>query len=729
MTTEYFASCPKSLESLLFSEIKSLGADNVRETVAGVYFDADEKLLYKVCLWSRLANKIFLPLANFQLSSEQDLYDHAAKINWDKHLKNDATFRVDFSGTNQLIRNTQFGAVRIKDAIVDWFQAKYNHRPSIDKAQPDIILNARLAKGKIHLSLDLSGQSLHRRSYRLKQGEAPLKENLASAILMRANWPEIAKQGGHLLDPMCGSGTLLVEGLMIAADIAPGIFRKSSDWGFTQWPQFNSKLWDELLVDAKERKQQGLQNIETLGIEFRGYDRDWRVLDHAHENSERAGFEKLIRFRCKTMDEFTIPTHKTLSTGLIISNPPYGERLSEEKLLEPVYFQLGKALKKDFLGWKAAVITSSQALAKKIGIQARKKYKFMNGSIASELYFFDIEIDYFHKHHELSSPWKEKADLSFDDLSDGGKMVCNRLKKNQKQLSKWLKKESISCYRLYDADIPEYAAAIDIYEDAIHVQEYAAPKTIDENKAKKRFYELLDAICAALEVDEIKLFTKQRRRNKGKEQYNALEKDDRPFLEVKENQATFLVNLWSYLDSGLFLDHRPVRKLIANKAKNKKFLNLFCYTATATVHAALGGASESVSVDMSKTYLEWAKKNFIKNNINPKRHKLVQSDCISWLKNCREGFDLIFLDPPSFSNSKRMEDVLDIQQDHVDLISRCMDLLLPGGLLIFSTNLRSFKIDKGLNSNFNLEHITDKTLDPDFQRNQKIHHCWLIRHN
>jgi 23S rRNA (guanine2445-N2)-methyltransferase / 23S rRNA (guanine2069-N7)-methyltransferase len=730
MTIEYFASCPKSLEGLLFNEVKTLGADSVRETVAGAYFQAEEAVLYRVCLWSRLANKIFLPLVSFELKDVSTLYDQAQTVDWAKHLSIDNSFRVDFSGTNKVIRNSQFGALRTKDAIADWFQSRENARPSVSKDQPDIIINARLSKGKVHISLDLSGQSLHRRGYRLKQGEAPLKENLAAAILLRANWLDITREGGHLIDPMCGSGTLLIEGLMMAADIAPGLMRQHKDWGFTRWPQFNEGIWTALLEEAGQRKQLGLQSIIDNGIEYRGYDHDWRVLDYAQENIERAGFENIIRLRCKAIDEFTLPTHKSLKTGLLISNPPYGERLSEEKQLEPVYFELGKTLKNEFIGWHAAIITSNTALAKKIGLQARKKYKFWNGSIASELFLFSVQPDYFHKHHELSSPWGEntKADLTFDQLSDGSKMVYNRIKKNQKQLSKWIKNESIGCYRVYDADIPEYAAAIDIYDTAVHVQEYAAPKTVDENKAKKRFYELLDATTLALEIEEENIFTKQRRRNKGKQQYNTLEKSDRPMLSVKEGSATLLVNLWSYLDTGLFLDHRPVRNKIAGLAVNKSFLNLFCYTATATVYAALAGASDSVSVDMSKTYIEWAKKNFIKNNINLDRHQLVQADCLAWLNACRQGYDVIFLDPPSFSNSKRMETVLDIQKDHTNLIDRCMELLLPGGTLVFSTNLQSFKFDILLSDRYTVEDISQQTLDPDFQRNRKIHYCWLIKH-
>jgi len=758
MTTHYFAACPKSLENLLLQELLSLGASDVRETVAGVYFSGERDILYRACLWSRLANKIFLPLSSNNISDEKSLYDAIRNIEWEKHLAVDGTFKVDFVGTDDNIRNTQFGAVRVKDAIVDRFQEREGTRPSVSKQNPDLIINVRLSrsqgKSKVNISLDLSGQSLHRRGYRLKQGEAPIKENLACALLLRAGWPAMqVEEGAYLIDPMCGSATLLIEGLMMAADIAPGLMRRQYNWGFDRWLQTDEKLWAGLVTEANERKEAGLNRLREQGFECRGYDQDWKVLRAAEENIERAGFEEWIRIGVKSIAEFSKPTHKPMKSGLLICNPPYGERLGEEKQLEPVYQSLGKALRSEFIGWKASVITSNVKLAQQIGLRAQKKYKFWNGTLEAELLNFTIQPEYFFKETFISDKLEagsldttentltstdsnnahNNKKLSFDDLSEGAKMVCNRIRKNQKQLRKWLKKESIECYRVYDADIPEYSVAVDIYGESVHVQEYAAPKTIDENKAKQRFEDCLDAVNVALDVDNSRLFTKKRKQNKGKQQYekNQQENEHRAALSVSEGPATFLVDLWTYLDTGLFLDHRPVRKLLGELAAGKQFLNLFCYTATATVQAALSGAKNSVSVDMSRTYIDWAKQNFEANNINLKRHELVQQDCLTWLEQCREGFDVIFLDPPSFSNSKRMESILDVQRDHVDLIRRCMELLTPKGVLVFSNNLRSFKLDPSVETDYRTTDITLETLDPDFQqyakKRQKIHHCWMIK--
>jgi 23S rRNA (guanine2445-N2)-methyltransferase / 23S rRNA (guanine2069-N7)-methyltransferase len=722
---QFFSTCPKGIEGLLKQEYDNLGFDDVRETVAGVYFTSDLKGAYRACLWTRLANKVLMPLGAFPIDSAEELYDAIRTIDWQDYLRGDGTLLVDFTGTSHCIRNTQFGAVKIKDAIVDSFRENTGQRPSVAKSHPDLRINARLSRGKVVVSLDLSGDSLHRRGYRTRQGAAPLKENLAAALLIRAGWINIAAQGGALIDPMCGSGTLLLEGAMMATDKAPGLDR--SEFGFERWLNFDEGSWLEVKSEALERYRTGL---EKQIPEIRGYDADPRVIDSAESNISLAGFDDLVRVSCKPLKALVQPTHKTLVAGLVITNPPYGERLGETEELKPLYRLLGDKCRSEFNGWQAAVFTGNPDLGKNMGLRAFKKYKLFNGALPSELLLIDIKEDQFVNAPPPNSVPKSNEE-KLAELSSGSQMVVNRLKKNAKQLSKWVKRDNINCYRLYDADIPEYSAAIDVYGDLttngyVHVQEYAAPKTIDEGKALQRFDEIVQAVPVALNVSEDKISFKQRRRNRGKQQYERQVEQSHPLVEVRDGSAKVMVNLWEYLDTGLFLDHRPVRRMIGDMAKGKSFLNLFCYTATATLHAALGGAKSSVSVDMSKTYLRWAEKNFTVNDISQKQHTLVQGDCVNWLSECREGFDLILLDPPSFSNSKRMEGVLDIQRDHVSMINRCMELLLPGGTLIFSNNLRSFKMDSEALENYTLENITDKTIDPDFQRNKRIHQCWLI---
>jgi 23S rRNA (guanine2445-N2)-methyltransferase / 23S rRNA (guanine2069-N7)-methyltransferase len=310
-------------------------------------------------------------------------------------------------------------------------------------------------------------------------------------------------------------------------------------------------------------------------------------------------------------------------------------------------------------------------------------------------------------------------------MDAGAEMLANRLRKNLRSMGKWARQQGHSCYRLYDADMPEYAFAIDCYDDFVHLQEYQAPSSVSEEKAEHRRQQAIAAVRSALGVSADKLVLKTRKRQKGSAQYTASNAPGRNF-EIREGAARLYVNLDSYLDTGLFLDHRPIRQMLYNAAAGKRFLNLFCYTASATVHAALGGASESLSLDLSNTYLDWAKRNLQLNSINPAKHRLRQRDCIDYLRKSQDQFDLIFLDPPTFSNSKRSDHVLDIQRDHLQLIRNAMRLLLPDGVLLFSCNHRRFKLDESLASEFHVEDISAKTIDRDFQRNPRIHQAWRL---
>lgn len=315
-------------------------------------------------------------------------------------------------------------------------------------------------------------------------------------------------------------------------------------------------------------------------------------------------------------------------------------------------------------------------------------------------------------------------------INDGAQMVANRLRKNVRKLSGWLRNEEIHCYRLYDADIPEYAVAIDVYESdrrLVHVQEYAPPKSVDPDKAQQRLEEALDAVREVLGIGEEQLFVKVRRQQKGAAQYEKLAASGE-FHEVVEGGCRFLVNLRDYLDTGLFLDHRITRSMLAELAQGRRFLNLFAYTGAGSVHAASGGAASTLTIDMSKTYLEWARRNMMLNGFTGGEHAFLQANCVEWLENAspKQKFGLIFLDPPSFSTSKRMKSVFDVQRDHVMLIRNCMKILEPDGVLVFSNNLRRFRMDFDALSGYSIEDISRKTLPKDFERNPRIHNCWKI---
>ncbi|MBR9885208.1 MAG: bifunctional 23S rRNA (guanine(2069)-N(7))-methyltransferase RlmK/23S rRNA (guanine(2445)-N(2))-methyltransferase RlmL, partial [Oceanospirillales bacterium] len=629
-----------------------------------------------------------------------------------EHLRPNGTFCVDFSGKSDAINNTHFGALKVKDGIVDQIRDATGKRPTIERVQPDLRVNAHLAKGRLSLAVDLSGESLHRRGYRRQAGAAPMKENLASAVLIRAGWPADQEQVPEVLDPMCGSGTLLIEAALMSADIAPGLLRRH--FGFTYWLGHQSSLWQELIAEAETRRTQGL---ERCTVKFIGFDADEQVLSRARQNARQAGVEHLMNFEHRELARLKRPGEA--ESGLVVTNPPYGERLGEESELMFLYQLFGQLLRKHFAGWRVAVFTGNPELCKVMKLRADKQYRMFNGSIPSQLLLFQV-------HHKVPA---EDGPVEPVVLSSQAQMFENRLRKNLKQMARWRKRESITCFRVYDADIPEYAVAVDYYDPMVMVQEYAAPASVDRVKAFDRVQEVLKVVQQVFELTPEQVVLKQRKRQQGSEQYTR-QNETGHFYTVVEHGVQLRVNLHDYLDSGLFLDHRPVRRMIQSISADKDVLNLFCYTASATCHAVAGGARSSTSVDMSATYLDWARRNLDLNGADPARHLLVQEDCFKWLaKPRKERFDLIFMDPPTFSNSKRMHDVLDVQRDHVRLIEGAMQLLRPDGLLIFSNNYRRFSLDYEALSAFDVRDITSKTLDPDFKRNSRIHCVFEIRHS
>lgn len=715
-----FATAPKGMEPLLADELGALGASSVKQTRAGVAFEGTLRLAYTVCLWSRIANRILLPLDRVFAANQRQLYEGVQAIDWQQHFTPDNTIAVDFNGRGAAIRHSQFGAQRTKDAIVDQFVDRCGTRPTVDLHNPDIRINVYLYKDQATVSLDLSGASLHLRGYRQQQVAAPLKENLAAAILMRAGWQEIAKQGGSLVDPMCGSGTLLIEAAMMAGDLAPGLMRQH--FGFVCWKRHDKALWRQLYDAAINRRNEGASNIPPIY----GYDHDANAISIAKANITRASLCDYIHVSRQPLSKLVNIDHGKF--GLVVSNPPYGERSGDQNTLPTLYKTLGDRLKTQYIGWHAAILTSDTELGKRIGIRARRMYKLYNGALECKLLRFDIEPEWFMGHD--SGRRNELTPLPAEARSDGATMFANRFRKNINHLRKWADKNGIFSYRLYDNDLPDYAFAIDLYQGKqswVHLQEYAAPKTVDKHKASQRLREAIGIIPELLDIDRGQLFYKIRQRQKGLRQYE--KSDQKPvFHPVKEAEYEFLVDFGRYLDTGLFLDHRLIRQLIAQLAKNKTVLNLFSYTGSISVYAARGGAKSVTSVDLSKTYLEWSINNFKHNSISLDKHEFIHADCLQWLKNLnpQKKYQLIILDPPTFSNSKRMNQSFDVQRDHNHLIRLTMQSLTADGILIFSNNFRKFKMDESLQGDYHVVNITGQTIPKDFERNRKIHNCWQI---
>jgi 23S rRNA (guanine2445-N2)-methyltransferase / 23S rRNA (guanine2069-N7)-methyltransferase len=723
MRAPFFVTAAAGTADLLAAELTALGIGGAREVQGGVACEGELAAAYRSCLESRIGLRVLWQLARFPVADAAALYAGVRTIDWSEHMAIDGTLAVDFSGGVPGITHTQFGAQRVKDAIVDQFREATGARPSVDRESPTLRINAHAARGALTLAIDLAGESLHRRGYRGGQGAAPLKENLAAAILVRAGWPAIAAAGGSFVDPMCGSGTLPIEAAFIAADIAPGLLRER--FGFERWKGHDAAAWAALRAAAEARRQPDLLAPGRI----RGFDRDAVAIRDAEANAARAGLGKRLFFqRCELAKLPAAPAPH----GLFAVNPPYGERIGETEELRALYALLGERLRADYRGWEAAVFTGNPALGRELGINARRTHRMMNGPIECRLLRLAIEPSEFVQAREPGRP--PVIDAEAARARPGAQMFANRLRKNLDRVAAWARREQVSCFRVYDADMPEYAFAIDLYQSDpagsagrwLYVQEYAPPATVDKDRARARREEALSVLPEVTGLGSEAIYWRTRRPQKGASQYEAIAEIDERVM-VEEGGLKFLVNFTDYLDTGLFLDHRKTRARIRELAKGKRFLNLFCYTGAATVYAAAGGAASTTSVDMSRTYLDWAKRNLAVNGFAGP-HAFIQEDCIAWLvEGGPAAFDLIFLDPPTFSNSKRMAREFDVQRDHPDLVRAAMKRLAPGGLLLFSTNFRKFKLDREALADLDVRDITKETVPFDFSRDAKVHACFELR--
>ncbi|MBF0435727.1 MAG: bifunctional 23S rRNA (guanine(2069)-N(7))-methyltransferase RlmK/23S rRNA (guanine(2445)-N(2))-methyltransferase RlmL [Magnetococcales bacterium] len=703
---ELFATSPQGTESLLARELGALGAERIRPVQGGVSFTGTLRTACMVCLWSRVASRLLLPLARFRIASAEDLHAGVMDIPWEDHLRLNDTFAVDFFGTGDGIRHTHFGGLRVKDGLADRFRLRNGRRPSVRLEAPDIRIHCRLRDHRVLVALDLSGESLHRRGYRMQAGAAPLKENLAAAILLLSDWPAIASQGGAFLDPLCGTGALVIEAALMAADAAPGLWRDY--YGFKGWLGMDAKLWDQCVAEARERFAVGITTLPDM----LGLDAAPGAIKGAEANAAKAGLTGRIRFECQPLEHLSREMALGAS-GLLVTNPPYGVRLGAEEEVLALHERLGELSRRHFSQWHCAIFSGVASPEQALGREPDRREALKNGSLPCQLLHYSPQAPAIHG--AADKPIEIDA-------------FVNRLSKNKKRLAGWCHREGIGCYRVYDADIPEFALGIDLYENRVHVQEYAPPKSVDAAKARERLRLAMAAIPDVLRVPADHVHLKTRQRGPGGARYGVLERLGR-YHEVGEGGLRFLINLTDRLDTGLFLDYRLMRSKVREHARGRRFLNLFGYTGTATVYAAAGGAAATVTVDMSHAYLDWARKNCELNGVSGHQHRFVHADCLAWLDNTRERFDLILLDPPSFSNSKGMARPLNLQRDHGELILKAAGHLSSGGILLFSTNFQRFKLDEAaLQSRLLIREITRETIPRDFSRNDTIHRAWMLTH-
>lgn len=746
----FIITCADGLELPLQTELTSFGITSEIKSTGRLSVDGNIKDLYTICLWSRVASRVLLPIKRKNINTDYDvaeqLYGLAKSVDWCEQFGVEDTFAIRLSVDKRVAVNQQFAMLRIKDAIADAFNEKFGARPSVDSRQPDFAIFATVNDKQAELYLDLSGTSLHRRGYRVAMTEAPLKENLAAALLYTSGWHEKDQKANQsqakldaLIDPMCGSGTFIIEALLMHCDYPVGIDKAARQFGFYHWRHHDEALWQSMIETAQSRFEtalsQAVNNPETLPF-IVAFDADIGAVIATQKNLIAAGLQELLPHL--TIEQRPLSqlqgklkrfiTDNKFSRPLIITNPPYGERLGTEDSIRPLYQGLGLMLQDSFIGSPITpmlgILAAKVEQADVLPIIEPQTLRCHNGAITVYFRFGKLNKS---KADNLITRF-EKRDIQSEEAQD----FINRLQKNLGKLKKQAQKEGVTSLRVYDADLPDFKVAIDVYGDYVHVQEYAPPKSIPVETAKKRFNLALLGIREVLEVNREQVFIKTRARQSGNEQYRKQNTTDKrgKFYIVKEDGAYFYVNFTDYLDTGLFLDHRNMRSRVKAASNNKSVLNLFAYTCTASVHAAMGGAKKVTSVDLSQNYLDWGKQNFALNGLDVMGSKFsfVAADIFEWIKSNTEQFDVIFIDPPTFSNSKKFQGTFDVQRDHAALINRAMNRLSAGGVLYFSNNFTRFELDENLRERYEVVDITPQTIGFDFNPKKPIHQSFEIRH-
>jgi 23S rRNA (guanine2445-N2)-methyltransferase / 23S rRNA (guanine2069-N7)-methyltransferase len=707
---DFFATTPLGHESVLAAELRDLGCNDIKEARSGVRFRGPLRDAYRALLWSRTASRVLLQLAEIDAHDADTLYRGIVALPWQEHLAPDGRFVISPHGGNDALHSGPFIAQRVKDGVVDAFRARAGVRPSVDLDDPDLRVHVRVLGASASVSIDLAGESLDRRGVRTAAGEAPIRETVAATMLLRARWPAIVEAGGALVDPMCGAGTIVLEAAAMATDLAPGLARKA--WAHQRWRAGEPAVWRALVEEAAERAAHG--RARAAGRTFVGFDADSAAIERARHNARVSGLDELVRFEARPLTEGV----RVAEAGLVITNPPYGERLGDEASARAAMQGLGAWLREHAMGFDAAVLIADPRLGFALGLRAKRKHKIQNGNLECQLLCFKVEPEAVVT---ITPPDVERArSLAAPFL--------NRLDKNRRRLEATMTRDGVEAFRLYDADIPEFALAVDRYRDWVRVTIDDAPDGVDAQQARAREKAAVVVLGEALGVPRERVVLKRRRRLARGEQYER-EDDAAHEFAVREGAARYLVNLHDFHDTGLFPDHRRVRARVAELARGRSLLNLFCYTATATVQAALAGAMSSTSIDVSATYLEWAQRNFELNRLGP-RHELVRDDVEGFLQHAsRRGrrWDVVLLDPPTFTTGAKMARSIDVERDQRRLIDAAMRVLAPRGVLIFSTHRRRFRMDEAVLDAWDVEDTSERMLPPDFPRKPRVLHVFEIR--
>ncbi len=764
------ATSTMGLESVVARELKAIGYEphNWDSSPGRTSFAGSLTDVARANVYLRTAGKVLLELARLHVGNDFDtLFDAVQEISWEQWMPSNAKVLVEGRSVRSMITSVPALQRTVKKGIVNRLMKAHRVR-YLPEDGPEYTVEISLLKDEATITLDTTGRGLHRRGYRLMNVSVPLRETLASALVQLSVW----KPGRPLIDPFCASGTIPIEAAMIGRNMAPGLNRLFASQA---WPTFDPAIWKEIREEARALI------TPPLTTKIIGSDIDSQSIEYARYHARRAGVADDIVFETKDFRDLCDPR----PYGCIICNPPYGDRTGEHEDFRALYESMPMILSQ-LPTWSHFIYTSWTDFEELIGQKATRRRKLFNSRIECTYFQFlgprppkenaeQTESGPFPT-QSVESPLTPRVDseetsqaatpeskpevqsvfVGLDDYARHQLQEFTRCLQNRSRHLRRYPKRGITCYRLYDRDFPEVPLAIDIFDGTwLHIAEYDRPD--ERSPAMHRVW--LDTMVAAaattLDVLPENVFVKRRIRQRGESQYEKLA-ERRKIFTVHEGGLAFHCNMSDYLDVGLFLDHRITRDMVRKEAKGKRFLNLFCYTGSFTCYAADGGASSSVSVDLSPTYLDWARDNLSLNNIAERSpegqttHRFVKADTMAFLRSVppsRSGnttesrypaaydrnfgvdwsdFELCVCDPPTYSNSKSTQDDWDVQRNHSELLRLLATRMAPGGVVYFSNNYRRFKLDEeGLNDLYHIREISARTVPEEF-RNKRIHRCWRL---
>lgn len=773
---QLIATCAFGLEAVVARELSALGYESRTVRPGRLAFVGDWSAVARANLWLRSADRVLVELASFASPDFDALFDTVRALPWEEWMAPDAEIPVRGRSRKSQLTSVPACQRTVKKAIVERLLAA---RPGTELPETGaaVPVEVSLLDDVAAIDVDTSGVGLHRRGYRTLAAAAQLRETLAAALVQLSFWrPE-----RQLVDPFCGTGTICIEAAMIGRRLAPGRHR---DFAAEHWPASSAEAW------AAAREEAADLALPALPLRIIGSDADAESLKLARHHAELAGVTADIHFQQHEFAELTSSRqygcvianppygmrlgddeeieelYRTFPTVLrrlktwshfILSARPDLERLvgQEADRRRKLYNGRIPCTLYQFFGprpprRRAQDVSSSVAVGNEAGGEPEV-------TIASADAEHVPEVEPAAPQLEPASDVTEEGTAASDTLSPtehGGEIpdrrppqhfkarpafgglraeadrqadeFANRLRKLARHLRRWPTKRGITCYRLYDRDIPEVPLAVDRYEDALHIAEYARPHDRTPAEHADWLDHMVHAAAAALEIPRDLIFVKHRDRQRGASQYERVAHSE-AIRVVEEGGLKFQVNLSDYIDTGLFLDHRVTRSMVREAAKGAKFLNLFAYTGSFTVYAAAGGAAQTTTVDLSPTYTAWAKENLRLNGFAGPEHRLITADAREYLASLRgtPQFDLAVVDPPTFSNSKSLTQDWDVQQDHAELIDAVLRCLKPQGVLYFSTNSRRFKFDETSLAGATAREISKHTVPEDF-RNKRIHRAWRI---